>query len=117
MRYLCLVYHDEAKLDALSPSAYAALAAESVAFDEDLRASGALLASGALQPVEMALTVRVGNGRASAIDGPYAEPWQHLGRFALIEARDLNDAIRVASKIPSARIGCVEVRPLAAPPG
>lgn len=115
MRYLCLVYLDEAKLDALGPDAWDALMGETVACDDDLRASGLCLASGALQPVEMALTVRSGIGGATAVDGPATDEWSQIGWFMLLEARDLNEAIRVAGRLPPARLGSVEVRPLAEP--
>jgi hypothetical protein len=78
----------------------------------DLRKSGLLIAAEALQPVETATTVRVRNGKVSISDGPFAETKEHLAGFYLIEARDLNDAIQVASKIPPAREGSVEVRPI-----
>jgi hypothetical protein len=113
MRYLCLVYLDERRLDGLSPDAWNALLAETRACEEDLRATGHALAAGALQPAEMALTVRGSNGDLSAIEGPAGGAWQQLGWFLLLEARDLNDAIRLASRLPPARLGCVEVRPLA----
>lgn len=115
MRYLCLVYLDDAKLDALGPDAWDALMGETLACDDDLRASGLCLASGALQPVEMALTVRVGSGGVTAVDGPSSDEWRQIGWFALLEARDLNEAIRVAARLPPARLGSVEVRPLAEP--
>jgi len=67
----------------------------------------------ALQSVQAATTIRIRNGKAFTTDGPFAETKEQLGGFFLIEARDLNDAIRVASKIPPARLGCIEVRPIA----
>ncbi len=115
MRYLCLVYLDEAKLDGLGPDAWDELMRETVACDDDLRASGRCVASGALQPVEMALTVRVGSGGVTAVDGPASGEWRQIGWFMLLEARDLNQAIRVAARLPPARLGAVEVRPLADP--
>ena len=66
----------------------------------------------ALQPVQTATTVRIQNGRVSTTDGPFAETREQVGGFFLVDARDLNEAIRVASKIPPARLGCVEVRPI-----
>ena len=76
------------------------------------RTSGLLIAAEALQPVETATTVRVRNGKVSITDGPFAETKEQLGGFFLIDARDLNDAIQVAAKIPSARLGSIEVRPV-----
>ena len=112
MRYLCLIYIDERELDALSRSEHDALDGEALAYDEVLRKSGHYVVSNALQSVETATTIRIRNGKAFTTDGPFAETKEQLGGFILIEARDLNDAIRVASQIPPARLGCVEVRPV-----
>jgi len=112
MKYLCLVYLEEKKLDAMSKSELDALIGESLAYDEVLRKSGHYLVSEALQPVETATTVRIRSGKASITDGPFAETKEQLGGFILIKARDLNEAIQVASKIPPVRLGSVEVRPI-----
>ena len=112
MKYLCLVYLEEKKLYALSKSESEALIEESLAFDDALRKSGHYVVSDALQPVHTATTVRVQNGKVSVTDGPFAETKEQLGGFVLIEARDLNEAIQVASKIPPGRFGCIEVRPI-----
>jgi hypothetical protein len=85
---------------------------ECVACGEGLRQSGKLIAAEALQPTETATTVRVRSGKMSVTDGPFAETKEQLAGFYLIEARDLNDAIQVAAKIPPAREGSVEVRPI-----
>jgi hypothetical protein len=77
-----------------------------------LRKSGYSILSNALQPVRFAATVRAQRGNVSVTDGPFAETKEQLGGFVLIEARDLNEAIRVASKIPPGRLGCIEVRPI-----
>src|SRR5512140_1702329 len=105
MKYLCLVYLDEKRLDELPDE-------DCVAYDTEIRKNGYCLASEALQSVQTATTVRVRNGRLSVTDGPFAETKEQLAGFYLIEARDLNEAIQVASKIPPARIGCIEVRPV-----
>ena len=105
MKYLCLVYLEEQKLHAVPDSECAVCGA-------GLRKSGLLIAAEALEPVETATTVRVRNGKMSISDGPFAETKEQLAGFYLIEARDLNDAIQVASKIPPAREGSVEVRPV-----
>src|ERR1700681_1305801 len=105
MKYLCLVYLDAKKLDAVPDS-------ECKACVDSLRKSGHHIAAEALQSVDTATTVRVRNGKVSMTDGPFAEPKEQLAGFYLIEARDLNDAIQVASKIPPAREGSVEVRPV-----
>lgn len=112
MKYLCLVYHDEKALGALSGSEYDALVAEVLAYNESMRQSGHYLASNALEFVESATSLRVRDGKVSITDGPFAETKEQLGGYYLIEARDLNDAIRVASKFPPARLGGIEVRPV-----
>jgi hypothetical protein len=105
MKYLCLVYLEEQKLHAVPDS-------ECMACGTGLRTSGVLLAAEALQPVATATTVRIRNGKVSITDGPFAETKEQLAGFYLIYARDLNDAIQVASKIPPARAGSIEVRPI-----
>ncbi len=100
------------ELEALSKSELDALIDESLAYDEVLRKRGHYLVSDALQPVQMATTVRIRNGRLSITDGPFAETKKQLGGFILIDAKDLNDAIQVAAKIPPARLRSVEVRPI-----
>jgi len=112
MRYVCLIYDEGKKLGAMSKSESDAFMGEYFAFTEGIRKSGHFLAGEALQPVQAATTVRVRNGKVSTTDGPFAETKEQLGGFYLIDARDLNDAIQVASKIPSARLGSIEVRPI-----
>ena len=105
MKYLCLVYGDEHKLADVDDH-------HCLAFDEGIRASGHCLASEALQPAATATTLRVRNGKLSISDGPFAETKEALAGFYLIEARDLNEAIQIAAKIPPISAGCIEVRPL-----
>lgn len=112
MKYLCLVYDDATILDAYSDREYTAVIDEVLAYREELRERGAYIASSPLQPGDCATTVRVRNGRLIVTDGPFAETKEQLGGFYLIEARDLNDAIRVVSRMPPARHGNIEVRPL-----
>jgi hypothetical protein len=112
MKYLCLVYADEAKLAVMSQREIDALIDETAANNEELLASGHLLLAEALEHVEAAMTVRVRDGRLSATDGPFAETNEQLGGFVFVEARDLNEAIQIAGRIPSARIGSIEVRPV-----
>jgi hypothetical protein len=112
MKYLCLVYSEEKILDAMSKSEFDAFSDEHVALDEDLKKSGHSIVAEALQPVHTATTVRVRNGKLSTTDGPFAETKEQLGGFYLIEARDLNEAIQAASRIPAARLGSIEVRPI-----
>lgn len=105
MKYLCLVYSEEGKLDTVSDG-------ECLAFGEELQRDGHRLAGAALQPVQTSTTVRVRNGRLSLTDGPFAETKEQLAGFYLIDARDLNEAIQLAAKIPPARVGSIEVRPI-----
>ena len=112
MKYLCLIYDEEQKLGGMSQSESDAFMGEYSAFTDAIRESGHYLGGEALQSVQTATTLRVRNGRLSATDGPYAETKEQLGGFYLIEARDLNDAIQVAARIPSVRTGSIEVRPV-----
>jgi hypothetical protein len=110
MKYLCLIYQQEEEIDALPESEYDAIVDEVLAYREELRKSGHYITSGPLQPARTAITIRVRNGKLSITDGPFAETREQLGGFYLIEAADLNDAIRVASKMPPARLGSIEIR-------
>ena len=112
MKYLCLVYSEERILDAMPKSEFEVFSDEHVVVDEELRKSGHSLVAEALQPVHTATTVRVRNGKLSTTDGPFAETKEQLGGFYLIEARDLNDAIQAAARIPAAHLGSIEVRPV-----
>lgn len=112
MRYLCLVYLDERSLGALPKRDLDALVGEALDYDDTLRRSGHYVASNVLQPVQTAMTIRVQDDRVLTTDGPFAETKEQLRGFILIEARDLNEAIRVASRIPAGRLGCIEVRPV-----
>ena len=105
MKYLCLVYGEEKNIQTMDDH-------ECLAFDQGLRDSGRCVASEALQPVETATTLRVRNGKLSVSDGPFAETKEQLAGFYLVEARDLNEALQLASKIPPARVGSIEVRPV-----
>jgi len=112
MRYLCLIYDEEKKLGAMSKGESDAFMGEYFAFTEDIKKSGHYVGGNALQPANTATSVRVRGGKMSATDGPFAETKEQLGGYYLIEAKDLNDALQVASKIPSAKLGTVEVRPI-----
>jgi len=105
MKYLCLLYLDEKRLDELPDE-------ECVAYDTAIRKSGHCIASEALQSVQTATTVRVRNGKVSVTDGPFAETKEQLAGFYLVEAKDLNEAIQLAARIPPARFGSIEVRPV-----
>ncbi len=112
MKYLCLIYNQETNLSSMPPPERDGLSKEFGAFTEGIKASGHYLAGERLQPIHTAATVRVRGGKVSATDGPFAETKEQLGGFYMIDARDLNDAIQVAAKIPSARLGSIEVRPI-----
>ena len=112
MKYLCLAYEEESKLNGLSRSEWDALRVETLSYLDELRKSGYIIAAEALQSVRTAATVRVRNGKVAITDGPFAETKEQLGGIFLINARDLNEAIQVASKWPSARLGSIEVRPI-----
>jgi len=105
MKYLCLVYLEKEKLRAVPDS-------ECMTCGDGFRKSGLLVAAEALQPVETAATVRIRGGKVSVTDGPFAETKEQLAGFYLLDARDLNEAIQMAAKIPPAREGSVEVRPV-----
>ena len=112
MKYLCLIYDAESTLAALSEAEMNALMGEYFAYTDSIKKSGHYLAGEALKPVATATTIRVRSGKVSTTDGPFAETKEQLGGYYLIEAKDLNEAIQVASRIPSARLGSIEVRPV-----
>ena len=105
MKYLCLVYLEKEKWHAVDDR-------ECANCGTDLRDRGLLLAAEPLYPVDTATTVRIRNGKVSVVDGPFAETKEQLAGFYLVEARDLNEAIQVAARIPPAREGSIEVRPV-----
>ena len=105
MKYLCLVYGEEGAMQAMDDK-------RCKAFSDGARASGQCITAEALQPVASATTVRVRNGKVSVTDGPFAETKECLAGFYLMEARDLNEAIQLASRIPPAETGSIEVRPV-----
>src|SRR5260370_2688543 len=112
MRYLCAVYLELKNMERLSPAEGTTLDRDSIAYDEELRSSGHYIASDALQLANTAKTLRVRNGKLSITDGPFAETKEQLGGFILIEARDMDEAVELASKIPMAKHGSIEVRPV-----
>jgi len=112
MKYLCAVYFEEKNLNALTSSEHDALVGESLAYDDDLRRRGHFVVAQALESVQMATTVRARHGQVWTTDGPFAETKEQLGGFILIDARDLNEAIQIAARIPVGRLGCIEVRPV-----
>ena len=112
MKFMCLAYEEEAKLNALSEDEWDALRTETIAYVEDLRASGRLVSTYALQAVRKAATVRVRGGQRSVTDGPFAEAKEVIGGFFLIDVNDRDEALEVAARWPSARLGAIEVRPV-----
>jgi len=112
MKYLCLVYLEQRTMDALSPSEHAELDRKNIAYDAELRGSGHCIVSNALKPPHTAMTVRIRNRRVAVTDGPFAETKEHLGGFILIDARDLNEAVQIATNSPLAELGSIEVRPI-----
>ncbi|MGZ8197317.1 MAG: YciI family protein [Burkholderiales bacterium] len=117
MKYLCLAYYDPGKFEALSKGEVEALLSQCPAHDQELRKSGHLIVQASLGAVSASTTLRPKNGKPSVTDGPYTETKEQVGGFFIIEARELNDAIRVASMHPAALLGehvgwAVEVRPI-----
>jgi hypothetical protein len=117
MKYLCLAYYDQTRFDALSKSEVDAIVGQCGPHDDALRDSGRLLASGCLQSADASIAVRPRNGKVSITDGPFTETKEQVGGFFIIEARDLNEAIEIASKHPAAHLGeqvgwGIEVRPM-----
>ncbi len=109
MKYMLLIYSAEnAITDAERQHCYA----ESTELTHELNSRGQFLGANPLQPVATATTVRVREGKRLVTDGPFAETREHLGGYFLVDAKDLNEAISIASRIPAARFGTVEVRPV-----
>jgi hypothetical protein len=111
MQYLLLIYGPEPD-ESTPPEAIAAMMTQYAAFTQEVRDRGAFIAAEALQPVATATTVRIRDGQTVTTDGPFAETKELLGGFYLIDARDLDEAIELAAKIPAAREGSIEVRPI-----
>ena len=112
MKYLCLIYVDEKQLHQTAPSLVNAVAKQCLEQTRELEAAGRLVACERLESVLAATTVRSAGGKITVTDGPFAETKEQLAGFYLIEAHDLDEAIRVAAEIPPGRFGCIEVRPV-----
>ena len=112
MQYMLMIYEEQRKFDDMSPEDQGKMFAEYGEFTRAIRSSGNFVAGDALQPVSTATTVRVRAGKASRTDGPFAETKEQLGGYYLIEAKDLDEACAIAARIPSARLGSIEVRPV-----
>jgi hypothetical protein len=112
MQYLLLIYADEKVYTSQSQEAGAKHLAEYMAFTAEIKASGQLLGSNRLQPIAAATSVRVRDGKTQVTDGPFAETREQLGGYYLVEAKDLDEATKIAARIPGARVGSIEVRPI-----
>jgi len=112
MRFVCLVYFEPEAFAALSPSEKASVGRDSMEYDKELDRSGHYIVAEALNPVNTARTVQVRRGKAKIVDGPFAETKEHLGGFILIDAANIDEAVEIAAKIPLAKLGSIEVRPV-----
>ena len=112
MQYLLLIYDPEKAWTTMPEGERNQMFAEYMTFTNDIKASGHHRGGDALQPTHTATTVRVRDGKTSTTDGPFAETREQLGGYYLIEAKDLDEATRIAARIPSAKIGSIEVRPI-----
>lgn len=112
MKYLLLIYENEKVSAGMSEAEQGRIFHEYMTFTQDIVKSGHYKAGEALQPVSTATTVRVKDGKTVSTDGPFAETREQLGGFYLVDARDLDEAIKIAARIPAARTGSVEVRPV-----
>jgi len=112
MKYLCLLHLEEKKLAALTAADQERLMAECAAYNEELRKGGHYVASNALEAADTATILRVRGANVTITDGPYAETKEQLGGYLLMEARDLNEALHLAARLPPGRLGSIEVRPV-----
>jgi len=114
MQYLLLIYEDEKAAGSMSEAAQGQLFQDYMKFTADIKASGHWLAGEALQPISTATSVRVRDGKSLTTDGPFAETREQLGGFYMVEAKDLDEAMSIAARIPTAKTGTIEVRPIMA---
>lgn len=112
MKYLCLVYYDEDIINNMTSAEWKSLNSECEACGENLRDTGKMIGGNALHPSTTATSLRIRDGKPLITDGPFAETKEQLAGFYLLDARDLNEAIQLASKIPPARLGTIEIRPV-----
>jgi hypothetical protein len=115
MKFLCLICA-ETVMELMSESDARKHYDEYSEFTENVKKSGQYISANRLEPRDTAVTIRVREGKTSVVDGPFAETKEQLGGYYVIQAKDMNEAIRVAEKIPGAKIGCVEIRPIAEDP-
>jgi hypothetical protein len=112
MQYLCLIYDDESLWANMPEDERNAVYNEYIGFTQSIKDSGHHLGGDALQPTSTATSVRVRNGETLVTDGPFAETKEQLGGYYLVEAKDVDEALKIAERIPSARYGTIEVRPV-----
>jgi hypothetical protein len=112
MRYMLLIYSDQARDASASPAEQAEMYQAYDAFTKELGARGAMKSGEALQPTTTATTVRVRNGKTATTDGPFAETKEQLGGFYLVDVKNLDEAIKAAAMIPGAKQGSIEIRPI-----
>jgi len=112
MKYLLLIYENEASLAGISEAEQGKIFQEYMDYTKRIRKDGNYVAGEALEPVATATTVRVKNGKTLTTDGPFAETREQLGGFYLVEAKDLDEAVKLAAGIPAVRTGSIEVRPI-----
>ena len=112
MQYLLMIYRSEAELNQIDAAARQNMSAEYGAFTQSIIQSGHFKAGDGLQPTTTATTVRVRDGKTMTTDGPFAETREQLGGYYLIEAKDIDDAVAVAARVPEAKRGSIEVRPV-----
>lgn len=112
MKYVCLIYDDEKKMGAMPQDEAQAFMGAYFQFTEEIKKSGNYVAGEALQPVHTSTSLRSRNGKLSTTDGPFMETKEQLGGFYLIEARDLDEARKIAARIPSVKTGTIELRPV-----
>ncbi|NVJ20519.1 MULTISPECIES: YciI family protein [Myxococcus] len=112
MKYLLMIYENEKAWETMPKAETEQLMGEYSAYTDSIQKSGNFVSGEALQPTQTATTVRVRDGKRLTTDGPFAETREQLGGFFLVEAKDLDEAIALASRIPSVRLGCVEIRPV-----
>ena len=117
MQYLLLIYSNEAEIAAMKPALRGSLMGEYTEFTKGIVQSGQFKAGDRLKPTSSATTVRVRNGQVATTDGPFAETREQLGGYYLVDAKNLDEAIAIAARIPGARVGSIEVRPIWPPQG
>jgi len=117
MQYLLLIYSNEAEIAAMKPALLGSMMSEYTEFTKGIVQSGQFKAGDRLKPTSSATTVRVRNGQVATTDGPFAETREQLGGYYLVDAKNLDEAIAIAARIPGAKVGSIEVRPIWPPQG